>query len=236
MCQHNSLATKATLVAAQWDSEANDGTPDSVVAHSSQTFGWLCDVCGHRWTKKLSSRVSKLKAGCPKCGDHARTKKKTMHPTFAECQSPRGKACLAEWDHKRNAPQGNFPHNTRLQSNKQIFWLCLQCSAGQLHSWPAKPCHRMGLGQTGCPFCVGQAACKCNSLQALYPDIATAWDYVKNEGQPSSHTASSGYLAWWSTPERGTWQQTIESRCKTVQQGPARLQRIQQRQRLASGC
>ena len=32
VCKHNSLATKAPLVAAQWEYEANEGTPDSVVA------------------------------------------------------------------------------------------------------------------------------------------------------------------------------------------------------------
>ena len=44
VCRHNSLATKAPLIAAQWDYEANDGTPDTVVAYSSQKIGWCCDV------------------------------------------------------------------------------------------------------------------------------------------------------------------------------------------------
>ena len=65
VCKHNSLATKAPLVAAQWDFEAND-TPDSVVAQSHQPVGWLCDVCGHKWSTTPNSRINK-KAGCPKC-------------------------------------------------------------------------------------------------------------------------------------------------------------------------
>ena len=46
VCKHNSLATKAPSVAAQWDFEANNGTPDSVVAQSGQHVAWLCDACG----------------------------------------------------------------------------------------------------------------------------------------------------------------------------------------------
>ena len=210
VCKHNSLATKAPSVAAQWDYEANDGTPDSLVAHSNQLVGWLCEVCGHNWSATPHSRISK-KAGCPKCGDHAKGKQATQ-PTFAECQDPRSKALLAEWDHARNAPQGNFPHNTRLKSHKQIFWLCTKCPAGQEHSWPSGPRHRTGRSKTGCPFCTGQAACKCNSLQELYPDVAAEWDHARNQNQPSDYTGSSSFVAWWFTPRRGNWQQTINAR------------------------
>ena len=49
VCKHNSLATKAPQVAAQWDSETNDGTPEDLTAQSHQLVGWLCDVCGNDW-------------------------------------------------------------------------------------------------------------------------------------------------------------------------------------------
>ena len=218
VCKHNSLATKAPEIAAQWDFEANEGTPDSVVAQSGQRVGWLCDVCGHKWSAAPNPRVSKKKkSGCPQCAGNARTKKKVRHPTFAKCQDPEVRALLAEWDHERNAPLKNFPHNTRLRSSKPISWLCAKCPAGQKHSWSATPKHRTSRSKTGCPFCVGQAACKCNSLQALCPAIAAEWDYGKNKGQPSDYTASSHHLAWWSSPQRGSWQQTINLRTKGLQ-------------------
>ena len=211
VCKHNSLATKAPLIAAQWDYEANDRTPDSVTAQSNQPFTWICDICGHRWSVAPGQRVSKNRRGCPECGEQARTRK-TKQPFFADCQDPRGKTLLAEWDHERNAPLGNFPHNTRLKSHKQIFWLCTNCPAGQPHSWPAQPYQRTRRNHSGCPFCAGHDACKCNSLQALYPDIAAEWDHAKNKGQPSDFTASSHHLAWWFSPERGSWQQPINER------------------------
>ena len=232
VCKHNSLATKAPLVAAQWDYEVNDGTPGSVVAQSNQPVGWLCDVCGHKWSAPPDRRVSRKKAGCPECAHRMNGKHRIKQPSFANSQEPRGEALLAEWDHERNAPQGNFPYNTTQGSDKQIFWLCHKCPAGQQHSWATAPSNRTGRQLTGCPFCAGHSACKCNSLQALYPGIATEWDHAKNQGQPSEYTASSHHLAWWFSPKRGSWQQTINTRTKW-QQGPARLKRIQQRQKSA---
>ncbi|KAL3130469.1 hypothetical protein ABBQ38_008290 [Trebouxia sp. C0009 RCD-2024] len=209
VCKHNSLATKAPDVAAEWDHEVNIGTPDTVVARSNQVCGWRCIAFGHKWRAAPGARVGKqTSSGCPMC---ALFKKRTKHPSFAECNHP----LLAEWDHKRNAARGKRPDNVRLKSNKQIFWLCTKCPAGQVHSWPAKPSDRLGHSRTGCPFCVGKAACKCNSLQALYPDVAAEWDHSKNNGQLSEYAARSNQCAWWFSPRRGSWQQRIRSRTKS---------------------
>ncbi|KAL3153616.1 hypothetical protein ABBQ32_013221 [Trebouxia sp. C0010 RCD-2024] len=226
VCKHNSLATKAPLVAAQWDYEANDGTPEDLVAQSHRVVKWHCNVCGCNWEATPNARVSKCKAGCPQCADDAKTKKRTKQPTFAECNH----RLLAEWDHKRNAAQGYFSDKIRLKSKKPIFWLCTKCSAGQEHSWSARPYNRTGRTKTGCPVCAGMAACRCNSLQALYPVIAAEWDYSRNEGQPCDYTASCDYLAWWSSPQRGSWQQTVHSRTSGQRQQGARLRHSIQRE------
>ncbi|KAL3147773.1 hypothetical protein ABBQ32_002507 [Trebouxia sp. C0010 RCD-2024] len=213
VCKHNSLATKAPKVAAQWDYDVNADTPDSVVVQSNIKVGWKCSECDCKWSTSPNARLSKSRSGCPECAKNRKTRKKqTRHPTFAECQHP----LLPEWDHKRNATQGHFPDNTRLRSGKKVFWLCTHCPAGQEHSWPAMPGQRTTGSMSGCPFCAGQAACTCNSLQALYPDIAAKWDHSKNAGLPSDFTGSSSHLAWWSSPQRARWQQSIHSqaRCK----------------------
>ena len=202
VCKHNSLATKAAWAAAQWDYEANDGTPETVVAHSSHTAHWLCDACNHKWSARVGARVSQ-KNGCPQC---AKFKAWTKRPTFAN------HPLLAEWDHRRNTANGHSPGSTTLGSNKQIFWLCNKCPAGQPHSWSAPPYSRTDRYQRGCPVCAGKVACRCNSLQALHPSIAAEWDYSKNQCQPSDYTARSNQLVWWSSPQRGSWQQYIDSR------------------------
>ena len=191
-CKHNSLATKSPLVAPEWDYEANDGTPGDVVAQSNHMANWHCKVCACKWEATPPARVSKTKSGCPRCGDDAKTKQRTKQPTFAECSHP----LLAERDYECNAAQGHFPDKLRLRSHKQIFWLCTKCPVGQEHSWSARPLLKMGRSKTGCSFCVGHVACRCNSLQALYLDAAAEWDYSKNQGQPSVYTAGCNYLAW----------------------------------------
>ena len=206
VCKHNCLATVAPWAAAQWDYEANAalGTPDTVVAHSHQPACWHCQVCGHRWTATPNARVN-MQSGCRQCAPRGTV---IRHPTFAECQHP----LLQEWDHTRNDVCGTYPHNTKLRSGKQIFWLCNKCPAGQEHSWSATPNRRTSSKRSGCPICAGQVACSCNSLQALFPKIAEDWDCDRNIGQPSHYTAHSHHLAWWNSPERGSWQQTIHSR------------------------
>ena len=233
VCKHNSLTTKAPLVAAQWDHEANDASPDSVVAQSNRYVGWHCDACGHKWITSPNQRLNK-QSGCPQCARaDARSCNKVKQPTFAQCTDSQVRALLAQWDHPRNAEHGHFPDKITLQSHKKIFWLCNKCPAGKEHSWPAMPNKRAGRNQSGCPFCAGHAACSCNSLEALYPAVAADWDSAKNQGQPSDHTAGSTYLAWWSSLQRGSWQQSIHSRTKQLPQGPARLKRHQQRQKSA---
>ena len=224
VCKHNSLATKEPELAAQWDYEKNDDTPDSVVAQSHRVAGWHCDACGHKWSVSVNARVSNGRTGCPQCAKFARTAKRVTHPTIIH-----DPFLLAQWDHKRNAEQGHFPDKIRLRSNKQIFWLCNMCPAGQQHSWPAMPLKRTARPKSGCPCCAGRAACKCNSLQALYPSIAADWDHGKNQGLPSDYPARSTYLAWWSSLMRGSWQQTVASRSQSIQQRSARLKLAEQR-------
>ncbi|KAL3140454.1 hypothetical protein ABBQ38_004713 [Trebouxia sp. C0009 RCD-2024] len=212
VCKHNSLATKAPLVAAQWDYQANDCTPDDVVAQNNHMANWHCKVCGCKWEASPNARVSKKKAGCPQCGDDARTKNRTKHPTFAECKH----LLLAEWDYERNAAQGHSPDRISLKSGKQIFWLCTKCQRGKSIA---------GL----LSLLLALAA---PSQAALFPETAAEWDYNMNKGLPCDHTASSTHLAWWSTPQRASWQQTIVSRTDLVQKQlkAAKLKHVQERQ------
>ena len=195
------------------------------MAQSNDMANWHCKLCGCKWKATPNQSVGR-KTGCPQCGDHAKTKQRTKHPTFAECNHP----LLAKWDRKRNTAQGHYPDKIRLKSNSQISWLCTKCPAGQEHSWSARPFSRTGRQQRGCPFCAGQAACRCNSLHALYPDIVAEWHYSKNQGQPSDYTAGSSYLAWWFNLQLGSWQQTIASRTSGPRQRTAHLRRSKERQ------
>ena len=58
--------------------------------------------------------------------------------------------------------------------------------------------------------------CKCNLLQTLYPELASQWDFVKNEGTSDDYTSHSTHLAWWTTPKCKSWQQSIKCRAVGV--------------------
>ena len=137
VCRHSSLATKAPWAAAQWDYEANDGTPDTVVAQSNKTAHWLCDACNHKWTASTHRRVSRG-TGCPEC---ARFKKTwTKRPTFAN------HPLLAEWDHKRNAASQTClvvqPSAWQLAADHQLTLICSATTAckAEAHSRETGSC------------------------------------------------------------------------------------------------
>ncbi len=227
LCQHNSLATMAPKVAAYWDCQRNSCTADQVLAYSHTPAHWCCSICKHKWIAKTNHRVGK-KSGCPQCNAGGLpqangTKSRTRHPTLTECQHP----LLAEWDHQRNAASGLFPHKITLRSSKHVYWLCDKCPSGQEHSWLASVSNRTAVQHEGCPCCAGKAACKCNSLQTHFPAIAAEWDDSRNEGRPDNYTKRSGYLAWWTSPKQGSWQQAIHSRTKVQKRKAARRKAVQ---------
>ena len=62
----NSLATHFPEVAREWDHDANHpATPETTAPRSGKRYGWVCHVCGHRWTTPVSSRTGGM--GCPEC-------------------------------------------------------------------------------------------------------------------------------------------------------------------------
>ena len=205
LCKHNSLATVSPIVASFWDISRNGCTADSVLAYSHKMSHWQCPTCGHEWTAMPHKKVA-IGTKCPVCSHQSRDRQK--HPTFTQCQHP----LLAEWDHQQNAAKGLFPCKVTLQSAKKVHWLCSKCPLGQPHAWAATAANRTAKIPAGCPFCAGKAACKCNSLQTHCPTIAAEWDWDKNELTPHDFTASSHSVVWWRTVEKGSWEQTINSR------------------------
>ena len=177
MSKGNSLATVAPDVAKSWCYDKNKGTPRDYTSRSGYKATWDCAKCGNCWSTLIASRTIKG-CGCPVCYSkrHGRRKdgSRRKHPTFAECNH----SLLSEWDHDRNAERGLFPKNITLGSNQPVHWVCRQCSLGILHRWVAQPNTRIGC-HSGCPYCSGNAVCKCNSLADCYEELAQEWDCSK---------------------------------------------------------
>ena len=204
VCLHNSLATVAPEVAQYWNCSKNAEAPEQVLAGSHTRAEWKCPACKHEWKAPTHMRVH-LNAGCPKCSHAARITQ--TQPTFAEAQP----AELTEWDHERNEAEGFYPHLVTLGSRKKVHWICSCCPRGQPHRWTATPFSRIGIG-SGCAVCAGKQVCVCNSLESLFPSVATEFDMDKNVFAPSEVTAWSNKEVWWRNAKHGSWCQAVYCR------------------------
>ena len=153
------------------------------------------------------------KTGCPKCAKANSGSKadgtRQKHPTFAAAKH----ALLQQWDHDRNRENGIFPDNTTLRSHKLIWWRCQECPKSKVHSWQAQACNRTSSkNPTGCPCCVGQKVCECNSLETVCPDIAADFDVEKNGVSAAEVTSSSSTKYSWLSDEPGAKKRSVSQR------------------------
>ena len=205
VCKHNSLATKAPIVARYWDHDKNDKTPEQTLAGSHFRADWRCPDCRLEWRAQIKTRVQN-DSGCPRCS--RKHKPQYRQPTFQDEQH----SLLLEWDHERNVEEGTYPHNTTLGSGKLIHWVCQKCPKGQLHRYQMRAYSRTTKQTQGCPYCAGKRVCDCNSLAACSPIIAAEWDFAKNWGSPADVTSQSHQVVWWKTSIHGSWKQRIQER------------------------
>ena len=213
VCQHNSLHTKAPHLLPEW-SEANERSPHDFTVSSGQKAWWRCK-CGCEWEATINHRTS-LGTGCPDCAA-VRTASKTRHPTLTERQHD----MMHNWDWEANAEAGLDPSKLRCRSHKKAHWVCHQCPVGQPHRWQAavgSMYRYLSRGTSGCPCCEGRQACKCNSLQSLFPEVAAEWDHQHNIGTPADYAAQSNKKVWWYDSRRGRSKAVIQSRTQTYKQ------------------
>ena len=210
VCQHNALASLAPSIASEWDFDTNQLTPYDYTCHSGAIVGWRCSSCQHSWKAHIHRRTLQF-AGCPECAVQKRRKRRKQPSLTAA-----GTRAMQHWDHERNAAEGLNPANITLGSSKKVHWLCSECPMGVPHRWYVSPNARFKSSGIvlGCPCCSQpkKQACKCNSLQTLYPEIAAEWDFTKNDDTPDDFTAYSYQIVWWINDKRGSWQQSIRLR------------------------
>lgn len=124
----------------------------------------------------------KIKAGCPYCAG----KKIYKGENDLQSQFP---TIAKYFDECKNGIKAD---EIFARSNKKYWW---KCDKG--YSFEMSPLNRVRREES-CPYCSGQRLLPgFNDLQTIYPDIASEWDYDKNEGSPSDYRYGSGYKAWW---------------------------------------
>ncbi len=82
-----------------------------------------------------------------------------------------------------------------------------------MHSWQARAfTWTIRKNPTGCPCCVGQKLCECNSLQSVYPDIAADFDIEKNGVTAAEVTTSTCTKYSWLSDEPGAKKRSVNQR------------------------
>ena len=112
-----------------------------------------------------------------------------------------------EWNYIRN---GNLkPEFFASNSGKKVWW---KCSKG--HEWQATIQSRNK--GCGCPFCAGKKAIKGeNDLKTVNPELASEWNYEKNNGlTPFDVLPNSEKKVWWKCQKGHEWQSMIGNRNK----------------------
>ena len=115
-----------------------------------------------------------------------------------------------EWDHAANAHLGSIL--IRPQSKRKAWWSSGLCKTGQPHKWQASIDNRSK--GAGCPQETGKAACPCNDLAHIHPEVAAEWDWEANgDRTPETVTPGSQIKAVWRCGLCGhSWTAAVSSR------------------------
>lgn len=192
-------------LAKQWHPTKNgDLLPSMVSSSSNKKVWWLCPICGNEWQSAPHTRTSGC--GCAVC---AGRKVKVGFNDLATVNPELAK----QWDYEKNGDL--TPQMVTRGCNKKVWWLCEECG----NSWQSIIHNR--LNGEGCPVCGVKKAHKTRRIQAAkqnnlvdnYPEIASEWNYDKNEEPPENYACKSNKKVWWKCKTCShEWQATISDR------------------------
>ncbi len=131
---NNCLATHRPDLAAEWDYNKNDKTPDQVTKSSQYLAHWQCHECTSSWHATVNDRYNGK--NCPFCACKIATTTNNLAFKFPETSAQLHPDCNI------------IPGETLPFSNKPAFWLCPDCN----NEWHAIISSRTKQG-SGCPRC-----------------------------------------------------------------------------------
>lgn len=216
----NSLAEKYPEVAAQWDYERNEKTPDMVSAHAREDAYFICDKhdTPFRWKSAIYNRTCNG-SGCPKCG-FAATRHAMMQPKEDNSLAKMYPESIIEWAYDLN--DDVKPKDVNSGTKFKYYWRCSICGKTV---WKAVPHNRIidGKFALGCQDCRKKMPNRKiyrehgrGYLIDTRPDIASEWDHDKNwkiHGITLDRVATySGIDAWWRCPKGHSYHTTVNHR------------------------
>ncbi len=192
-CKKNNL----DCILESWDCSNNGGLLPSEISYGSKrSVNWICPN-GHSYSQQINAKVSQ-KQNCPYCSG------KKVLPGYNDLAT-RFPHLAKEWSVNNRIPPSQVNPGT-----KACFeWVCTECG----YSWSASVSNRTRL-KSGCPACAGEVAIKGkNDLSTVFPQIASEWDWTRNEKGPDEYKAKSHKEVYWLCPVCGnSYRMRIQSR------------------------
>lgn len=197
--EENSLSKTHPELLAEWNYEKNGKILPSMISYGNQHAVWWKCSNGHEWKVSPASRIY-FKTGCPYCGNRKVLRGfndlATTHPDV-----------LWAWDYERNtsiSPDEITSANTKTA----IWWICKNG-----HHFQTSVYGYLHLSDEKCPICLGkQVLAGYNDLATLSPELASEWNYERNDILPSEVTKGSNKKVWWKCSLGHEWQATIAIR------------------------
>jgi len=178
----NDLALHYPDVAAEWDYELNELSPEQVYYGNKAPAAWH-GKCGHKWVTPTYYRTI-YGRGCPLCdGRDAHTvlpmKKKNNKPSFAQSHPH----LADEWDYELNGDMK--PEDVTAGSEIVAWWRC-----GENH--PYDMAIEKRVKGRNCPYCSGKRIkAGINDMVTLAPELAEEFHPTLN-GDLDPSTLSPG--------------------------------------------
>lgn len=137
-----SVAARMPDLAREWHPSLNGRrSPAKVTPGSRHSVAWLCGVCDHVWSARVSSRALDGN-GCPRCAGQVA---EPGDPVTLAVAQPE---LFAELDHPAVERLGLDPLTIHVRSQRRVGW---QCRNHPKHRWSTSPAARMS--GCGCPRC-----------------------------------------------------------------------------------
>lgn len=194
--KENSITKKNPALLEEWNFQKNGSLrPEYISYASNKKVWWKCKDCGYEWKAPPSRRVKG--SSCPVCSGNKVVRGindfVTTHPNIALL-----------WNTEKNGQL--TPEDFSAGSGKIIWWKCNKCG----FEWRSSIANRVR--SLGCPICSGQVVTYETSLACRFPEIASQWDYEKNDFDPDEVFPSSEKKAWWKCDKGHEWKTTVSSR------------------------
>ena len=199
----NSLASLNPELAKEWHPTLNGTlTPDQVVEYSSKRVWWKCHLGeDHVWNQTVSVRSS-MGTGCPCCAGLKVSITNSLSSLYPDVAT--------YW----SGPFSPFRLGCHwlATSGKRVWW---KCNAEVDHEWRTQVYKRTIEGQ-GCPCCAYpiRKVVPSNSLSTTHPQLASEWDYNRNDRRPTEYAAGSGKSVHWVCEMGHSYEATISNRSK----------------------